>query len=518
MNINTNHIFRAFDRQIDSTNVWLHARVRNACGYTREVINDRLMQRLIEIGLQPFCLTVSALGKKTGNSFPASGERINCGRACLEIGSGRITLTAGHWLTNQLDFLLHWAYCLFAILNMTKTSQSNTPAVLVFGIGEESLFNAGNDEIFVRYCRLGPIEPLRSGKRFLVQSSSKNTSSDQSAFKYCRHALIRLLHESPIGVVGRLNLLTNHLIMFFKYIGSAICLPSLTLLARDFAYSSISFELDRRGLIESVLLTPAHPIQLLWMRALRSAKVHMIWYSQAAKQFVFADDDLDSPIPGYRWIRVDTHWVWTRAFSKYLCDQCPNQTVEVVGPIVWYMPELETPGNNKIKIAIFDVSPYSNDTAIAYGEIPNYNHPSNLLSFVENIVSLKPRLEELCHMPVTFSLKTKRGYNTAYDKAYFDFLDKLSLGGRISLKHHSTNVYSLISGSHLVIVYPFSSPAYIADFLKVPSIYYDPTAWLARHDFADSPSLIAFANTPETLFGAAASALSRVFAKEPLAH
>jgi polysaccharide biosynthesis PFTS motif protein len=60
-------------------------------------------------------------------------------------------------------------------------------------------------------------------------------------------------------------------------------------------------------------------------------------------------------------------------------------------------------------------------------------------------------------------------------------------------------MYSLITKSHLVIVYPFSSPAYVADSVGVPTIYYDPTGSIVRCDFSDPPSLIQFANTRKKL-------------------
>ena len=85
-------------------------------------------------------------------------------------------------------------------------------------------------------------------------------------------------------------------------------------------------------------------------------------------------------------------------------------------------------------------------------------------------------------------------------------------------EHHRANIYSLISQSHLAVIYPFSSPAYIADFLDVPSIYYDPTQSVSRHDFADPPTLIDFANTPLTLRNAAVTALRKAFPGETVRH
>lgn len=519
MSINNNHCNLAFDREIDSCRDRLQAKVFDACGYPSAVLLDRLMQRLVEISRLPYTLSVSTLYKTTSNCFPAPGTKLNCDRAFMEIGSGRITITSKQWLANQLDFFLHWAFCLIAILTVKKAAKNKLPAVLVLGVGEESLFKNGSDEQFVTYCRVGPIEPLRSGKRFLVQSVSKSVSTNPLAFVYSRRPLVSLLCETKIGFFGRLRLLVKHIILFFAYHSAVFRLPQLSLLGKDFAYSSISFELDRCGLIESIVLTCGnHPAQPLWTRALLRAKVHMIWYSQAAKQIIYASDKLDAAIPNYRWIRVDAHWVWTHAFAEYLNALIGHTSAVAVGPIVWCMPEITPPAKDAIEIAIFDVSPYSNEIAFAYGEIPNYNHPDNLFSFIQDVISLKSGLERTFHLPVSFRLKTKRWYNAAYDRAYFDYLEKLRSLGAISLEHHATNVYSLISSSHLVIVYPFSSPAYIADHLSVPSIYYDPTRSILRDDFGDSPSLIKFANSPEALLDAAVSALSSVFSKAALTH
>jgi polysaccharide biosynthesis PFTS motif protein len=128
--------------------------------------------------------------------------------------------------------------------------------------------------------------------------------------------------------------------------------------------------------------------------------------------------------------------------------------------------------------------------------------------FTHDLIRLKTKLEAQFRMPVVLSLKTRRGYKAAYDRSYFEHLESLRSEGVLTIKHHATNLYSLISGSHLVIAYPFTSPPYIAEWLQVPSIYYDPTATLVRQHFGDSPSLVDFANTPDSLFAAASSAIN----------
>lgn len=520
---NSNHSNLAFDREIDNSKAWLESKITDACGHSSGVLLDCLMQRIVEISHCPYTTAASLLCKTTDNCIPASGTKINCVSAYMETGSGRITVTPQQWLTNQFGFFLHWAYCLIAILTIKKASKNDQPATLIFDIGEESLFKDGNDEQFVNYCRRGPITPLREGKRLIVQSVSKNAAlSCNPDFTYSRKPLIHLLHETNLGFFGRSRLLMNHLISFFAYMSTTFRLPQLSLLGRDIAYSSIFFELNRRRLIESVVLTiGSYQSQPLWFRELQRSEVHMVWYSQNAEPIIFASDNVASYTPNYRWIRAGVHWVWTNSFAEYIRAFTCDAAIKVVGPIVWYMPEANLPAKNVLQITIIDIPPFEDGIAMLYGIFPNYYHPKNLFLFIEDIISLRPELEKAFHLPVNFVLKPKRAYNTltingyaAEDRGYFDYIEELASEKLISLERPSKNLYSMVSESHLVIVYPFSSPAYLAEYLKVPSIYYDPTKTIKRHDFGDSQSLINFANCPDDLLKVAIAALSSVLPEQ----
>src|SRR2546425_437909 len=200
--MNSNHNFLAFDREINNSRVWLRPKVFDACGYSSTVLVDRLMQRFVELSLCPYALAVSILCKNSGTCFPTPGTRINCSRASMEVGSGRITVSPKQWLANQLDFFLHWAFCLLAILSVKKAGKNDLSAVLIFGVGEENIFVNGGDERFVKFCRSGRIEPLRNGKRLLIESTTKNVSSRNPDFAYSRRPLIRLLREAKMGFFG----------------------------------------------------------------------------------------------------------------------------------------------------------------------------------------------------------------------------------------------------------------------------------------------------------------------------
>lgn len=515
MTINSNHSFLAFGREIDSVKLWLQSRLFAACGYSSEILVERMVQRLVELSLTPYAVAVMALCRTAAGSFPAPGSRIQCGRASMELGAGTIRVSMRQLLANHLDFLLHWGFCLGAILFPDRVAATRQPTVLVFGIGNESLFANGSDERFVEYCRRGPIEPLAKAQRLLIQCSIRQAASTRAEFAYCARPLIRLVRCSRLGRFSRLLLALKHLVLLFRYAVAAIRVPVLSLLGKDFAYGAISFELDRQGLIEAIVVTTSnYNSQPLWVRGLRNARLHLVWYAQNFKPISFAADPVDSEIPSARWIRVDTHWVWTKAFGAYLRKLGHRGTIEVVGPIVWYLPESRPPSSNIIDIVVFDISPFSDEVALqAGGYITNYNNVANLSAFITDVTALRPSLEAIFEMPVVLRLKTKRGYNAIYDKTYFDYLDQLNSAGVISLVEHSTNMYSLISGSHLVVVYPYSSPAYIADALHVPAIYYDPTKSIVEQYFGDALSLVRFANCPEELLKTAVVAIRETLAK-----
>lgn len=510
MEINSNHSNLAFDREIDKTKDWLETKVTDACGHPSEALLNCIMQRLTDTFLGPYAALCKSVGR-TGDQIPqVPGYILKSQGANLALGTGKVSITPSQWLVNQYRFLLHWAFCYLSLFWTARRPSKSAPATLVFDIGEESLFQNGNDEQFVRYCRSGQIEPLRTGKRIVIQYSAKNTHSTDPSFTYNRSPLTYVIREAKLGMFERIRLELGHWHLLFSYIAATIQLPLLSLLSKDLAYTSTFSALQRRGLIETIILTTGSYVQQpLWVRRFPLSKIHMVWYSQSAQLITYAADNISSYIPNYRWICAGVHWVWTNAFAQYIRAFTGNAEIKVVGPIVWYTPQITSPPTNEIRIAIFDVPPFSHEYSLsALGVFPNYYIPENLLKFVSGIASIKRDLELEFHSSVSLQLKVKREDKFWSNAAYNSYLKELEASGVLTLVPYSMNLYSLISGCHLVIAYPFSSPAYIAESLGVPSIYYDPMGTIARHDFGDSQSLINFANCPDDLLKAAITALS----------
>ena len=115
MEVNSNHINLAFDKEINNSKTWFQDKVLDICGHTSKVLVERLMQRFAEIFLYPYFSKVSSLSEESKDCFPPTGTRIIARCASLEIGTGRVTINARQFLKHFVDFLLRWAFCFFGI-------------------------------------------------------------------------------------------------------------------------------------------------------------------------------------------------------------------------------------------------------------------------------------------------------------------------------------------------------------------------------------------------------------------
>jgi hypothetical protein len=502
------HAYVAYEREIDAASIRLRKGMCEACGYSPSLIHARIMQRLVELTLGPYA-TLLARRRKAGLSpIPPAGTVIDCSAVRLTTGAGQISLSWHHVAKGCLEFVAHWFFVLISILAGMRPGGESRPATLVFGVGQESMLLDGSDNRFTSYCRSGPILPLRNGTRFLVESVSGNGVIDDADFCYVHRPLISLLREAKLGALRRLALLARHLVLPISFFRSVIRDPVLSLLRRDFAYVRAVQAMDEAGAIETIIHTCSNfTIQSLWMRGDTSFSTHMIWYAQNWKPLVYANDDFQSNIPNLRWIDVGTHWVWTSDFGDYLRSLGTAGTMQAVGPIMWYQPEYQTPPGDHIELMLFDLMPFSDEHAEIHGEMENYWRPQHLHEFVTAVLAVRDPLSLRFGCPVIVRLKQKRGYNVAYDRGYFDFIDTLVRDGQLQIAPPSENIFALVSASHAVIVYPYSSPAYVASYLEVPAVYFDPTATL-KASFEESP-WIGFANSRQALLDGLTTAISR---------
>jgi hypothetical protein len=491
--LNSNHVYRKFDDVVEKVSEWLEPRVNELSGYSKEVILDRLVQRVAEVAIGPYAQAVNDIGRYPKNI-------VYCDQVGVDPNNGELRNGPKAFCINQFRFFSRWFYGLLAIL-FCWVNNEKRPCTLLYGVGEESIFACNNDVEFIEYCKSGPITPLNQGKKFYVQLASSRKSAVSNDFRYCPEPLIQATREAKIGFISRWKILISHIQTLFQFQYAIFNLPSLSLLGGDFAYIGIMRELVRMRIVENIIITTSnYSSQPLWMRNLNSIKLHMVSYSQNWKPISYRADQVDSDVPNLRFMRVDVHWVWTGVFAKYIERLCGDCEVKVVGPILWRMPERYQKTSTTLQIAIFDVPAISDKAMLEYGEISNYFTYENILKFLQDVALICHTLKERINLDVKIVLKTKRAYvKSVYQVEYYDLIERLEKNGDINILPPKSNIYKIILDSDLVISYPFTSINYVADYLQKNSIYYDPTGLIVNHNFSDGQSLIKFANTEDEL-------------------
>ncbi|WP_146097366.1 polysaccharide biosynthesis PFTS motif protein [Rhodoferax sp. TS-BS-61-7] len=471
------HAYAAFDARISKVERWIVPQIHPVLGCDAGTVRHRLIQRLIELTLAPF---VSQLAQHLRQNEPflhPEGACLNLNGITINTQSGKVTLTALLLMRACIDFGAHWLHALYSIL-FIGTCAPRGKATLVFGVGGESLFYGDDDQRFAEYCAKGPIGPLSSASRLIVQDLTHKGSYSDARLSYARHPFVQLARETRLSWPERLSLLGRHLIIPARYVWGIVRCRHLALLSRDYAVAPLLAALDRAGQIEAIVFTNSnYSIQPLWARAPRTYATHMVWYSQNVIPFVMKADDFAADLPNYRYMQVDTHWVWTEGFRRYLLERGGRlQCAEVVGPVMWYLPG--TLGKNvtaSFNVAVFDVTPISDAYAESIGLLGNYYCPSTAIGFLEDVLKATAVLRGLDAVECKVNLKHKRQYSPTHDRRYIELVASRSEDGQVKLAPFNTDIYKFVAESDVVVVIPNSSPACIASALGIPCIYFDPT-------------------------------------------
>jgi polysaccharide biosynthesis PFTS motif protein len=423
----------------------------------------------------------------------------------------------------MVEFALHWLHVGgMAMLAFLSRGGKKGAATLLFGVGSESLKFGEGDARFAQFCQSGPIAPLTEANRLIIQTSSDVRSTQPNRFEYVRFPLFALLHENAPSLIELLRFMLEHLEAAGAYVVAVVRLPLVSVVGRDFAYHAMVTYLNRKSLIEAVVITNSnYSAQPLWMSDLpgRRFLTHLVWYSQNTVPLVYADEPIKVNIPNFRHMRIDVSWVWTDAYAAYLRTMSIPGDIHVVGPILWYLPPVSAvpkDASNDIMFTLFDVTPVRDAVAESIGLFGSYYSAQNMTQFVEETLSVCRELESRTGRRVRLSLKHKRSYNDrTHDPRYRELISRLTASeGGIELIPFETNMYALLANSDLAIVVPYSSPAYVASRSGAHAVYFDPTKTLLP-TFQPAP-LVTFASGRAELLRIALDTVSdRADALEP---
>jgi hypothetical protein len=468
----TGKVYRDYDDIIKKVEHWLTKKSPNILGCEDCHVKARIIQRIVELSFVRINLKKPLTFWRTFNV---------AGRLKIQCETGIVSVFLKEWFRNIALFIAIWFHMLFYLISalFRNAPAKSFPATLMMeaGGGYEEC-----DDQFVRFCKFGPITPLSNAAGIIIRSSHTPKKKTDQNFSYVPHPLVHLI-ENHLQRLHRLQLLAQHLLAPIVFIRALIACPISILVSRDISYIPLVDWLDKKDLIEAIVITnSAFTSQPLWMKGLygQRFKLHMVWYSQNFIPKVYVGEKKGSNLPSARHMRVDVHWVWTKGFKLYLSSLNQRSEINVVGSILWYLPEKLVAINNKqLKIAVFDVMPLLDDSG-AYGAVKNYYSASTIQKFITDILGICKRIEEVSGKKITIFLKHKRkpklGINSTQ---YLDFINNIQNNNpNFKLIDSQVNLYDLIEKCAISISIPYTSTAYVAAELKKHAIYYDPLSEL----------------------------------------
>lgn len=455
-------------------------------GYGRAVVGRRLLQRILEVSLNPFIEDCAKRHRHAAAALPAANENFNCGGLHFSGGSKRITITASLWFRSLIEFGVQWIRILVvmakAVIKGPAGTRGKDKVTLLFGAGIDDIIAFGSDVRFIEFCKKGPVIPLRDARRMIVECVKETSSSNPDYCSYAKYPLFRLASELPFTGRQWVSFAASHIVAAIRFLKASLHRPLVAILARDVAFHALIHALNRAELIDSVIITNSHyHVQPLWMRSLPGRKftTHMAWYSQNSIPFTYRFDGVRSCLPNHRHIEVDNIWVWTTGFGNYLREQGAAGEIQVVGPILWHLPQPESGAKTHAgAIVVFDVTPFNQEFIERFGLPYNYYHARNVQSFIKDIIAARGYITARTGKVAPICIKHKRSFSPQHDRGYLDFIEDANRNGMIEVAPTQTNLYTLISGAKVVVVMPYSSPAYVAAELGVPTIYFDPSGEL----------------------------------------
>ena len=492
--------YAIFDRLIKVVEHWLTSQEIEYRDYSKEIVSTRLAQAIVCQSIDLFMEDSPQRWVKDDIPQVASfgGVRFNT-------SSGKVSLHIKLWSTLLAKFIALWSYCLLVgVRSVFNKKENDLPAVILYGVPETEVIVEGSDRRFLDYCRTSPIKELAEAQRIVVELYSPIEPSDVSFASYSRFPLASLALSSGMRLAELVKFIYSHIASLIAFLKASFIYPVSALLWQDIAMHACAESLNRRGLIKNVLYTNTNWLQQpLWMTDLtaRQYGALLVLYSLNTYRLMFKGESKLTNHPGMRHVRADQILIWEKDYERFLEVESLDLLTRIVPPVVWYQePDaLPIPPDYELRICVFDITPNSAAESRRRGMEGEYHSRDTLLKFIQDVVECSDFLNEACNMPCRTLIKHKRD-RRIIERSDLHYLDKVEslVKGRADFELISKNInlFELIAGCHLIIVIPYSSPAYIASYLKTPAIFHDPTGQLL-HNFPLSEYVVGSSSTTE---------------------
>lgn len=436
-------------------------------------VPSRLTQRLVALTCDHFTNDILTHGGIEACPVEYDLQAKTLNGVSFDTGIRSLRFAPSLLLRGVYEFLGHWMVILGAIVRgLLKGTTASTRISLFLDAPVDSPSKANS---FAEFCREGPLLPLRTAERLVVQASFESRIGETITFTSSPIAY-SLAHLVPRPLL--LRFLAFHLLAPFAFLAALLRNRAICLLGHDAAYLPVVAAMDRADLIADFIVTLSFfRSQPLWLKGIdrQKSKAHMIWYSQNCVPKVYRDEAVDSDLPSIKHIRADCHWVWTEGFSAYLRNAGQSCRIEVVGPILFYMPGPPPSLPDGRKIVLFDIIPVKAANGV-FGVAENYYSEAAIEKFVRDAVVATKELEAELGEKVWCLLKHKRAGRAAHHASqYDDFLLALEAEqDHFRIISHDVNLVGLLSSADASVAVPYTTTCAAASVLGKRSAYYDP--------------------------------------------
>lgn len=381
-------------------------------------------------------------------------------------GSHSASFLAQNRMTRTIALLKGVGIAFFAIKLVLSESKKSKPAESIGWVyAIPSQFFATTNEIsnledFLDFTLRD--REIKPPERYLLQSGVLRNRVKSDRIRVVPHIGSKILSIESENRIKTVREIVTRTLFWIK---KSLSHPLFVMVAPEFIVEipGIQSRINRQS---EVLITTQSQLlasPLVFKSKLKANRV-MYWYSNNSMQIskkagVSLDYSyLSQPV-------ISEHFVWTSNWGKFLEEYNTNAVITVVGPILFknlskYIRGEKNKCSEIKKILIFDVTPKKNAAADSiYSE-------KEMTQFVSDIVVAA----NARYPNALIELKPKRKYTSDDSNSYCDFLEAQS--SKIQILKWNSDLGNEISKSDLVICVPYSSPALIAKYLGIPTIFY----------------------------------------------
>jgi len=453
--------------------------------------NKRIAQILLVHFMPEMWRVVDSATPKSKQQFISEQASLHSRGVTWLVKKGKISLSLGAVTNFASKFILYWLYVTAKTFYYSFFPGHAAKATFFFDVTREIYFRHGSLESFKTFLRKGPIKAFREETHFMIQGKPEDS---EKGFWFSSMPLLESVKIKSFNFLDPFALLAFQLKYLFIYLVYGLKDSKNWLLYKDMPFHGVAEFLSQNNFIQQVFKTPSgFQDHKLWLSDIKGKKfsTNMLWYSVNYKAFRYYPDQSHCVHPDLLTSRADINYVWNKDEAKFMKEMAPLSKVEIVEPILFYLPELKpilkATARDELNVVIFDVAPHVR--SIYTPSFYSYHKTENCIKFIDDIDTSFKKVANELNFKFNIYLKPKRPPSKSHhDPKYFDFVDSKNY----QKLETQANVFDLIDQADIVIVALYSSPMFIR---KVNNcIYYDPTGDLIN-DYPDCP----FAQTIEQL-------------------